>query len=444
MGPVGSSKSSACCIEIFRRACEQEPFNGVRKTRWAVIRNTYPELKSTTIKTWAEWFPFGQMKWDAPISCRVTQDLPDKTRVEMEVLFFPLDRPEEIGKLKSLELTGAWINEAGEVAKPVFDMCTQRVGRFPPKRMGGPTWTGVLLDTNPPDDDHWYYRLAEKQKPADWDFFRQPGGLKEENGEYVPNPDAENIQNLPGGHQYYLRQVSGKKKEWIKVFLLGTYGSVVDGKPVWPEYNDDIHCKPLKPIEGLPLILGFDYGLTPACVISQLTPRGQFRVLDELVSKDMGIRQFARDVVKPHLALNYHNHKFQAVGDPSGVARKDTDEKTCFMELAEQGIPAVPASTNGFIARREAIAKYLTKMTDGLPGFLIDPKADYTRRGMNGRYQFKRVQIAGDERFRDEPDKNDFSHPCEAAQYAALFSLTMNNSTEWSNPIQYPKRTGIV
>lgn len=444
MGPVGSSKSSACCIEIFRRACEQEPYNGVRKSRWAVIRNTYPELKSTTIKTWMEWFPFGTMKWDAPISCKVIQDLPDKTRVEMEVLFFPLDRPEEIGKLKSLELTGAWINEAAEVAKPVFDMCTQRVGRYPPVRYGGPTWTGVLLDTNPPDDDHWYYRLSEKECPKEWAFFKQPGGLKEVNGEYVPNDQAENIQNLPGGHQYYLRQVSGKKKEWIKVFLLGTYGSVVDGKPVWPEYNDDIHCKPVKPIEGLPLILGFDYGLTPAVAICQLTPRGQFRVLDELVAKDMGIRQFARDVVKPHLAINYQGLKFQAVGDPAGVARKDTDEKTCFMELAEQGIPAVPASSNNFTARRESVSKYLTKMIDGLPGFLVDPKADMIRRGMNGRYQFKRVQISGDERFRDEPDKNDFSHPCEGAQYAALYSQTMNNSTEWSTPIQYPKRTGIV
>lgn len=443
MGPVGSSKSSACCIDIFSRACNQQAYNGVRKSRWAVIRNTYPELKSTTIKTWMEWFPFGVMKWDAPISCRITQDLPDKTRVEMEVLFFPLDRPEEIGKLKSLELTGAWINEAGEVAKPVFDMCTQRVGRFPPKRMGGPSWTGVLLDTNPPDDDHWYYRLAEKDKPPDWDFFKQPGGLREVAGEYVPNDAAENISNLPGGHQYYLRQVAGKKKEWIKVFLLGTYGSVVDGKPVYPEYNDDLHCKSIKPIEGLPLILGFDYGLTPAVAICQLTSRGQFRILDELCADGMGIQQFARDVVKPHLSLNYAKYAFQAVGDPSGMSRSDTDEKTCFMILAEQGIPAVPASSNNFTARREAVSSYLTRMTDGQPGFLVDPKAEMIRKGMNGRYGFKRVQISGDERYRDEPDKNMYSHPCEAAQYSALYSQTMNNSSEWGKKITYPKM-GIV
>ena len=63
MGPVGSSKSSACCLEMFTRACEQTANQGVRRSRWAVIRNTYPELKSTTIKTWEEWFPFARMKW---------------------------------------------------------------------------------------------------------------------------------------------------------------------------------------------------------------------------------------------------------------------------------------------------------------------------------------------------------------------------------------------
>ena len=202
MGPVGSSKSSACCMEVFTRACEQKAFLGVRRSRWAVIRNTYPELKSTTIKTWMEWFGFAQMRYDSPITSLINLPLPDGTKVELEVMFFPMDRPEEIGKLKSLELTGAWINEVGEMPKAVLDMCTQRVGRFPAVRFGGPSWTGVVMDTNPPDDDHFYYRMAEKEHPKDWAFFRQPGGLLEMGGELKANPLAENIENLPGGHEY--------------------------------------------------------------------------------------------------------------------------------------------------------------------------------------------------------------------------------------------------
>ena len=51
-GPVGSGKSVACCVELFRRALEQKPNNeGIRKSRWCVIRNTNPQLRTTTIKT---------------------------------------------------------------------------------------------------------------------------------------------------------------------------------------------------------------------------------------------------------------------------------------------------------------------------------------------------------------------------------------------------------
>jgi hypothetical protein len=97
-----------------------------------------------------------------------------------------------------------------ELPKSALDVATQRVGRFRPREAGGPTWTGVIMDTNPPDDDHWWYR-AEKDPPGKWEFFKQPGGLIEvDSGEYKPNPKAENIGNLPGGHEYYLRQVPGK------------------------------------------------------------------------------------------------------------------------------------------------------------------------------------------------------------------------------------------
>ena len=125
------------------------------------------------------------------------------------------------------------------------------------------------------------------------------------------------------------------------------------------------------------------------------------------------------------------------------MSRSDTDEKTCFMELAEEGIACVPATTNAFVGRREAVAKYLTRLVDGKPAFLLDPSCDMLRRGFNGRYQFRRLQVVGAERYKDVPDKNEFSHLHDALQYAALHSQNMANSTEWSTKITYPKG-GIV
>ncbi|MCK4816819.1 TerL, partial [bacterium] len=121
MGPVGSGKSVACCIELVSRAMQQEPgFDGVRRFRAAAIRNSYPELKTTTIKTWQDWFPDSicSMNWGSPITGTIrcaappTEKFPQGTMLEFEIWFLALDRPKDVKKLLSMELTMAWINEA--------------------------------------------------------------------------------------------------------------------------------------------------------------------------------------------------------------------------------------------------------------------------------------------------------------------------------------------
>ena len=54
LGPVGSGKSYACCAELFKRAVNQKPSkrDGIKYSRFAVVRNSYPMLKTTTLKTW--------------------------------------------------------------------------------------------------------------------------------------------------------------------------------------------------------------------------------------------------------------------------------------------------------------------------------------------------------------------------------------------------------
>ena len=38
-GPVGSGKSVACCVEVFRRALQQQKNSeGKSRSRWAVLR----------------------------------------------------------------------------------------------------------------------------------------------------------------------------------------------------------------------------------------------------------------------------------------------------------------------------------------------------------------------------------------------------------------------
>lgn len=429
-GPIGSGKSVGCCMEILAKAAGQQPnAAGVRKSRWAVVRNTYGELRSTTIKTWQDWVPEEAcpIVYDAPIRGTLKQRQADGTTIELEMLFMALDRPDHVRKLLSLELTGAWINEAREVPKAILDGLTGRVGRYPNISDGGASWSGIIMDTNPPDDDHWWYKLAEEGTPRGWQFYAQPPALIYIEGKgYSPNHAAENVRNHKLGYEYWLRQVPGKTQEWIKVYILGQYGNVQEGKPVYPEYNDDIHCSKfdLQPLKNLPLILGFDFGLTPACIFGQVTPRGRLNAIDELVAVDMGIKQFLRDVLKPHLQANYKDMLggIIVVGDPAGNQRaQNDDEATCLEEIKRAGFVDVEgASTNSFIARREAVATYLTGLSDGQPNFLLSPKCKILRRGFLGGYRYERVKVSSDERYKDQPEKNQFSHPHDGLQYLAL------------------------
>ena len=102
-----------------------------------------------------------------------------------------------------------------------------------------------------------------------------------------------------------IQSLAGKDREWIKVYAEGKYGFVQDGKPVYTQYSDDVHCVDFRADPDLDLLLGFDAGLTPACIIAQISKRGQLRILDELISKDMDMYSLARDILKPHLAKYY-------------------------------------------------------------------------------------------------------------------------------------------
>jgi hypothetical protein len=427
-GPIGTGKSVTCCMEIVRRAAEQIPFNGVRKSRWAAIRNTYPELKSTTIKTWEDWVPddVASIKFDSPIVSLFKTTLPDGTTVECEVMFLSLDRPADVKKLKSLDLTGVWINECSELPKAVLDMATGRVGRYPSKAMGGASWSGIIMDTNSPDDDHWYYKLAELDKPEGYEFFAQPGALLKVGEAYIPNPEAENVQNHILGYEYWLRQIPGKDPQWIKVFVLGEYGSVHDGKPVYHEYNDTLHVKEINPIPGVQLKIGLDFGLTPAAVITQNDARGRLLILDELCGEDMGISAFLEDVLIPQLMSVYpewwakKDEMIVCIGDPAGDQRAQSNEVSCFDEIKAVKLKIRAGKSNAWLPRRGAVGWFLSKLSGGQPMFLLDPVCKVLRKGFNGGYKYRRIQVIGEERFTEEPAKNSYSHPHDALQYVAM------------------------
>ena len=170
-GPLGSGKTIQSCLKIFTAMCTQKSNSeGIRPSRWYAIRNTYPDLTTTTIKDWLALFgELGRYTGGGmePPTQRLDFDLDDGSRVKADIVFLALDRVDAVKKLRGSQVTGFWLNEVKELSKPVIDMADLRHGRYPSTANGGvaPSWHGMIGDTNAPDSDHWYYRLAEESRP---------------------------------------------------------------------------------------------------------------------------------------------------------------------------------------------------------------------------------------------------------------------------------------
>jgi len=420
-GPLGSGKTVTSCMRIMRHMMEQwADSDGVRRSRWYAIRNTYSDLFSTTVKDWMELFrELGDFKQGSrePPTHRMRFRLEDGSNVEAEMIFLALDRPEHTKKLRGSQVTGVWLNEVKELSKAVVDMADLRHGRYPRNCR----WHGMIGDYNAPDEDHWLYRLAEEQKPDGWEFLVQPGGVIAAGTDsagrvrWIENPDAENLANLPEG--YYRRGMAGKDDAWIKVNLANEYGFVLDGRPVYPTYSDAIHCREFE-IHGSAgwFLRGWDYGLTPACVLAHVTPQGQLRFFDEVVADRAGISLFTDEVLM-RCARHYPGLRWEDEGDPAGSQAAQTDERTCFEIQAGKGVEVNPGPVS-LEARLESVRYGLNTMIDGQPAILIHPRCRMLRKGFMGGYQYRRLQISGD-RYTDKPDKNQYSHPHDAAQYVA-------------------------
>jgi hypothetical protein len=442
MGPIGSGKSVACCMELFRCGMNQQPDDqGIRRTRMVVVRNTFPELQNTTIKTWVDWVPpgdpakglSGKMTSVSPITHYVKVALGDGTQMDMEVIFLALDRPEDVKKLLSLECTGVWFNEVKFIDRAMIDGAGGRIGRYPSIKTGAPcTRKFIIADTNPPDDQSWFYQMAEEEKPEGWAFFFQPSGLA---------PEAENLENLnqpphyrelslqerrEHGRAYYTDQLPGKKKEWIDVYIHGRYGFVQEGYPVYSKvWNRELHVSKqvVQFIPVAPHVVGIDCsGRHPAACLLQRGSRGHWKMLWELcITQDEGMaaRDFARLLKESLVSLGVRAERVEFWGDPAGQY-PDTNEETFYQILRGQGIRVKACRTNNLDPRIQVVKHYLSQLLDGEPLFSVSPSCPHAIRAFDGGYQYRKISTSGTSRADDKPIKDRFSDIMDAIQYALL------------------------
>ncbi len=144
-----SGTSTACCHKMWKISMEQKPdAYGIRRTRWVVVRNTYADLKETTLKTWRYWMEekamgsLGEVKMTNPPSHHIKWGMKDGTTVDAEFLFLALDQEEDVRKLLSLERRGSGSTRRSSFRRRSSTRRTVVSGAFLRSRTAGRRGTG--------------------------------------------------------------------------------------------------------------------------------------------------------------------------------------------------------------------------------------------------------------------------------------------------------------
>ncbi len=413
-GPVGSGKSSSMVMELLRRAIEQapDPKDGIRRTRFVIVRNTMPQLKTTSMKTINELL--------RGVAVYRAQDHSFDIKfgdVESEWIMLPLDTTENVQRLLSLDLTAGWLSELRELPPQILLDVLSRCGRYPSMMNGGPSWYGIIGETNSfSEDSPWNAVLEEKDLmgkplPNTWDYFIQPGAR---------DATAENRENLVPG--YYEDLIESNSQEWVEQYVDNRITPSLSGEAVFrASFRTGFHvaASPLVPIPGTMVVVGMDFGRNPAAVITQIDPRGRLTVLDELTEAGMGVEQFVSTKLRPLLSQpKYARLPVGVCGDPSGISRGQIGEESVFAALKRLGLSAQPAQTNNIDPRLRAVEKWLLQQRDGGAALLISPTCTNLVLAMQSRYRYTRTKAGI---LKPMPEKkHPWSDIADALQYAVL------------------------
>ncbi|MFZ4687863.1 MAG: hypothetical protein ACOYLS_01365 [Polymorphobacter sp.] len=430
MGPVGSGKTTAALMKIIKVAAVQRPspIDGVRRCKALVIRDTFTNLKRTILPTWHGWFPETMGHWvgGPPAKHVLNFEVIKGQPIELIVDFMGLGEDSIENLLRSYEMTCFFGNEFDLMSFDALSFLMQRVGRYPSKLHGGPTWYGGWLDFNAPEVDHWLHELfvenqipgSDGQRAEGYKLFVQPGGTE---------PGAENVQNLPPG--YYDRMLKSLAEWLARRMVHNRWGFSRNGKPVYPEYNDAIHVAPtiLQPIKGVPIGIGIDGGGTPAAAFGQWLPGDRWRTLAEIATDPgTGPTRFG-EMVNQMLASRFPDLTPDDVygwSDPSneyGGDEEGGDPAWLTKVRKVTGIRFRGTPTNNPHLRQEAVRKPLRSLVDGQPAFVLCPSCKQLRKGYNSGYHYRKIKVGGATgRYDTKPEKNHFSHLNEAHEYLLL------------------------
>jgi len=378
---------------------------------WALIRDTWENLQATSQKEFFKWFPPGIMGTYHATKKEFTwaSGVADGT-----VMFLGMDAPEDASKLMSRALSGFAMDEpapaVGSVGidEMIFDIAMSR-------RRENPTttkWYAAKLAENNPDEGHWTYKK-----------FVTPGtqGFR-----IWQPPEPENLANLPANYYANIRKTFEHRPDLIRRFIDGEFGFQQEGRAVTPQWNNKLHLAyGLTPIPRQELLLLWDFGHNPTCIITQKTQLGSWLILEALVGDGIGASELIEEHVKPLLALKYKGHPLRHIGDPSGETGDQSSIHTSPVVMIRKllGGPWMPGPVKP-IHRIPHLQHALTMTSQGRGVVQVDKEnAAQVWQALRGGYHYN---VARTGLVSTTPKKNLHSHPGDAMTYGAAVLFPLN------------------
>lgn len=206
-----------------------------------------------------------------------------------------------------------------------------------------------------------------------------------------------------------------------------------EGMPVYPNFRADIHTPVQRPhpILGLPILFGWDFGLSPSCIAVQLQGNS-LKILHEWVTQNEGIETFAPkamsefQLIYPEFRDMTKHHHFI---DPAGFQRAQTDARTCAQAMTEAApIYNLEPGPVDWENRRSSVEHFLLHIEKAGAGLELNPDTcPVLLEGFTGGYRYpdSNTDIAPD---KARPIKNMYSHPHDALQYVCWGARSKQHS----------------
>jgi hypothetical protein len=317
-GGVGNGKTTGGLMRLLILARE---FPG---SRWVVARETFKTLMNTTRKTFDKICPSG---W-------ITRDVKENMTLAngTEILWLHLDEMSE-NDMKSLEINGAFLSQAEEIAPEKWEFLDSRIGRWSRPEWKQPCPAYIWGECNPNGHDWIYFRFHPDvigEHPERAYYFGETSINKRMLDKFAP-----------GYYDMLMKKPDAWKRRWV-------YGSrdIFDGA-IHPDFKKEVHVYDATHFDPFEVCnikncwAWMDYGLSaPTCVLLSASTTDNFHFITHeyyrrsTPGKTITIREHAASINK---LMRDNRYSVRGVyADPSIFIESTRDRRTTVTSIAQE------------------------------------------------------------------------------------------------------------